>query len=280
MPAPLPPYKLAVCTMFYNEGRYLLEWVLYHYLIGFQHFYLYDNDSTDGSTSVLQPLVARGLVTLIPWPGQAPQGRQIDHCFNTSAPRQTSWLASFDVDEFVVVLTQKVSHLPFLQHQRPFMLHAFLDRFKNWRKGAVIIDRMNFGCSGHRAPPAGLTMQAYTERDVPLLPAPVVGKVVVLFEALRHMRSAHDASLLPDWDKVTVDLDVYNEATTRGNRFEPVRINHYLSRSYDECVAKLTLNKWPDAMDWRKKNGQRLCDRRMEGTAEVWIRKRSASFAC
>lgn len=33
-------------------------------------------------------------------------------------------------------------------------------------------------------------------------------------------------------------------------------------------MAKLTLNKWPDGMDWRKKNGQQLCDRRMEGTAE------------
>lgn len=35
-PTPTPPYSLAMCTMFYNEGKYLLEWILYHYLIGFQ----------------------------------------------------------------------------------------------------------------------------------------------------------------------------------------------------------------------------------------------------
>jgi hypothetical protein len=45
--------KLAVCAMFHNERRYLAEWVLYHWVLGFQHFYLYDNESDDSPGDVL-----------------------------------------------------------------------------------------------------------------------------------------------------------------------------------------------------------------------------------
>lgn len=139
----------------------------------------------------------------------------------------------------------QVSHLPFVQPQKPFLLHAYLERFRGWRKGAVVLDRMNFGSSGHRAPPTALTISAYTDRDVPVMPAPVTGKVLVHFDALVQMRSAHDVDVLPGWDKVTADLDVYDDQTTRGNRWEPVRMNHYVARSYDECEAARATGRGP-----------------------------------
>jgi hypothetical protein len=40
-PVPRAPYTLAACAVFWNEKPYLFEWVVYHYLIGVQHFYLY-----------------------------------------------------------------------------------------------------------------------------------------------------------------------------------------------------------------------------------------------
>ena len=45
--------------MFRNERRYLVEWVLHHYLLGVEHFYLYDNESEDKPEEVLRPYHGR-----------------------------------------------------------------------------------------------------------------------------------------------------------------------------------------------------------------------------
>jgi hypothetical protein len=37
-PIPKAPYTLAVCAIVNNEAAYLPEWIVYHYIIGFQHF--------------------------------------------------------------------------------------------------------------------------------------------------------------------------------------------------------------------------------------------------
>ena len=66
-------YDLAVVAILKNEGHYLKEWLDYHLLAGVEHFYLYDNDSTDNQAEVVAPYVAAGLVDYIPAPGKAMQ---------------------------------------------------------------------------------------------------------------------------------------------------------------------------------------------------------------
>lgn len=41
------PKNLVACTMFKNCSEFLEQWILYHKSIGVEHFYLYDNDSSD-----------------------------------------------------------------------------------------------------------------------------------------------------------------------------------------------------------------------------------------
>ena len=67
------PYNLAVVAIFKDEARYLREWLDYHLLTGAEHFYLYNNDSSDDYEKILAPYVEAGLVTLIDWSGQAMQ---------------------------------------------------------------------------------------------------------------------------------------------------------------------------------------------------------------
>src|SRR5579883_479648 len=61
-------YNLSIVAIFRNEKPYLREWIEYHRLVGVDHFYLYNNKSSDGSLEVLSPFIARGIVTLIDWP--------------------------------------------------------------------------------------------------------------------------------------------------------------------------------------------------------------------
>ena len=100
----------------------------------------------------------------------------------------------------------------------------------------------------------------------------VVGKVLVLIRALDTMLSAHDVRLrsfengTAEFKKVTADWEPYVKTEDLSHRRpEPLRINHYVARSYSECVAKLSLNRWAAGVDWRKKNGQKMCDRHMVG---------------
>jgi hypothetical protein len=66
-------HYLSVCAIFRNEGPYLREWIEFHRLQGVDHFYLYDNLSTDDGPEILAPYVETGIVTLRSWghqPGQ------------------------------------------------------------------------------------------------------------------------------------------------------------------------------------------------------------------
>ena len=60
--------KLALCTIFQDEARYLREWIEFHRLQGVEHFFLYDNRSHDEPGRVLKPWLDAGVVTLRQWP--------------------------------------------------------------------------------------------------------------------------------------------------------------------------------------------------------------------
>ena len=52
-------YDLAIVAIFKDEGKYLKEWLDYHLLAGVDHFYLYNNDSSDDYAEVLAPYVEK-----------------------------------------------------------------------------------------------------------------------------------------------------------------------------------------------------------------------------
>ena len=42
-------YFMSIACIIKNEGPYLREWLEYHKLIGVEHFYVYDNESSDNT---------------------------------------------------------------------------------------------------------------------------------------------------------------------------------------------------------------------------------------
>lgn len=263
LPAPTAPFSLAVCTMFHNEGPYLLEWVLYHYLIGFQHFFMYDNESDDNPRAILQPLIDRKLVTYISWPGTQEkyyaQNRQLADCFNLLAPAKAKWMAGFDLDEFVVVLNQQATAQAF---PNSFALHGLLRSFEEQHEGGIILDRVTFTSNGHEQRRPGLSIVEYTERVVEVRPMSAAGKVIVLTQAMKNMRTFHTVELQANWSVVAADHRPWVEHS-KYRTFEPIRMNHYQQRSYEECLGKISTRLSPD--HWRVIHGKTLCNRHMEG---------------
>ncbi len=93
-------YDVSLCLIFKDEGRFLKEWIDYHLTVGIDHFYLYDNNSTDNYSKVVEPYVQQGVVTLINWPYERAQVKCYKHCLETFC-NETKWIGYIDADEFV-----------------------------------------------------------------------------------------------------------------------------------------------------------------------------------
>ena len=99
-------HYLSIAAIMKNEKPYLKEWIEYHRLQGVSHFYLCDNDSTDGTKEYLEPYIKKGLITYIELPGE---NKQLV-CYDKIAREykdETTWLALIDLDEFLVPLKAK-----------------------------------------------------------------------------------------------------------------------------------------------------------------------------
>lgn len=103
-------YDLSICAIFQNEAPYLKEWMEFHRIQGVQHFYLYNNNSTDDFHEVLEPYIQSGLVTFKNWSKEYKEGAHRDwiaiqtgaymDCIKREG-KHNRWIAFIDIDEFL-----------------------------------------------------------------------------------------------------------------------------------------------------------------------------------
>ena len=217
-----PGLQLGVVVIIRDEAPYLNEWLAYHHALGVRHFFIYDNGSTDELHEVIEPWVNHGLVTLVHWPLPGGQIDAYSHALRFYGP-SLDWLAYFDVDEFVV---------PLVDDDIPSVLARFPDA------ADVRIPRVDFGFSGHRQPPAQLTIAAYTEvanvfgRD-PQKPPRV--KTIVQPKSISAV-GIHTATVADD--PRGVDGKPVPSRTVGVPCWKYVQLNHYYTRSFEEFEAK------------------------------------------
>lgn len=128
------PITAAIGAIVKNEAKYLVEWYAYHRLLGFEHFTIYDNASTDDTAQVLAALAETGHVTTKSWtPTDAPQRSAYAEILGV-ARTGTEWLLFSDLDEFLV--------LP---------RHGTIQEFLAWHRGAsaIAFNWAIFGSGGH-----------------------------------------------------------------------------------------------------------------------------------
>lgn len=106
-------YSLGIISQFHNEATYLAEWVAYHRLVGVDHFWLYDDGSTDDWRSVLAPHLDEGVVEVLPLPEQhspgVPTALKQPGTFRDGLRRaqgKAHWVALIDADEFILPRTE------------------------------------------------------------------------------------------------------------------------------------------------------------------------------
>ncbi|WP_265501125.1 glycosyltransferase family 2 protein [Paracoccus beibuensis] len=98
-----------VVTTVKNEAPFLLEWLCYHRLIGFNRFVIYSNDCTDGTHEMLRLLNDAGLVhhydnsSISPDLHKDPQRRAYARAMSLPEVTTSDWVAVLDGDEFFTV---------------------------------------------------------------------------------------------------------------------------------------------------------------------------------
>ena len=128
---------LSVMAIFRNEAHVLREWIEHYRMVGVDHFYLIDNNSSDEFEREILEYIDEGIVDLFRC---ARDGYQIG-AYTELLPilrRETEWVGVFDLDEFIY---------PRHGGRLPDLL-ADYDRHE-----AVLIPWLSFGSSGLQEQP-------------------------------------------------------------------------------------------------------------------------------
>lgn len=221
-------HRLAACGFFGQETPYLREWVEYHLLVGFDGFLMYCNDPDPTEAwEVLEPYRRQGLATLVHWPGRPAMRRQMAAYMQACKCRFAEHIAFVDLDEFIV---------PVGFNTVPELVAEF-----DYADGLVLNWRV-FGTSGHveRQP---LQTAAYTLGPSPEAYNHEWVKTILRPEKVVGIVDPHQFIFRDGGYCVDEMGEVHGRSSTR----RPVtwskgQVNHYITRSRSECVAKMA--KW------------------------------------
>ncbi len=95
-----------VVTAMRNEGPFILEWVAWQKMLGFEHILVMHNDCTDHSPQLLRQLQRHGVLTKrnhTPPEGTPPQVAAFTAAHGHPLVHEAKWMFICDIDEFLVI---------------------------------------------------------------------------------------------------------------------------------------------------------------------------------
>lgn len=229
-----PTRYLAVAVSVKNEAANLPEWLDFHRRLGVEHFYLYDNGSTDDLYSVCAPYGATGRVTIIPWANFSVWSNQqrsaYAHALANFGPT-TTWMGFFDIDEFMFPVTAR--SLTEVLREREHL-------------PVLAVCGVNFGTGGHQVRPSGGVVRSYLKS----VPMSTQRKHRELLHTKCFVRP-HSVEAVPSahWFRIRNDracaytergTPLYSAPNKNGALLsvDVIRYNHYFTRSLEEFERK------------------------------------------
>jgi hypothetical protein len=223
-------YYLIANTLVRDDERYLDEWIDYHSALGVEHFVIYDHKS-------VVPVVNRwgDKVTVIR--RDVPDFDAPLSYNQTLKDFKSVWLATFDMDEFIVL--HKHKSIPDL-----------LENYKAY--GGLALNWLIYGSSGHLTTPQGLAKDNFLWRTPADYPGNVHVKTIAQMEYCYNIYNVHTcASTKPI---VNEDYQSVNGALGDSSR-STCHLNHYITRSLEEYQRKIDLGKKINYVEYANING-------------------------
>lgn len=230
--------RLAICCIFRDEAKYLPEWIEFHEAQGVEHFFLYNNLSTDNYLNILQPWVISGMVETIEWPFEC---KNVDdwipiqiaaYMDGIERAKDYQWCAFLDADEFLFSLDF-----------RP--LPEVLKDYKNFP--AVVVNWVMYGTSQVKKIPDNHRITDYLVfRSVLDYPGNTHIKTIACPRLVKGCVNPH--FFYYKWNLLACDENLipHNSGCYNPVSVYKLRINHYWSRDRDFFynVKLKRRNKW------------------------------------
>ncbi len=233
-------YDLSIASIIKNEPD-ILEWIEYHRLVGVDHFYLYDNESTDGLKDKLSKNIDSGIVTYIYYPGKAMQDKSINDALQNYA-YDTKYLAIIDGDEYIVPVEENR------------LLPEILDEIiENYHKsiyhpggfaGGIGVNWRDYGTSGHKSKVEGLVIENYLQRAEDDYYQNVHIKTIYNPRVVTYVDNPHNGHYRDGYYTISENGSLIPFLYFYDGMCKRLRINHYFSKSEEQVLEK-NRRGWP-----------------------------------
>jgi len=240
---------LAIGAIFKDEFEYILEWLGWHQIAGFHNFYIADNASTDGTRELLEALSDIKQINIIYQPTRENIAGVINN--QTAAYERISQLflgnvegiLFIDADEFLI-------HESMIDGAEYKLLH---DLFGDPKIAMVGINWRTFGSSGQKTWESGLVIERFNEyfkaagNHKPLVThnrLKSISRIKFTRGISVHVSDFCEDALCVDPLGNAIEFVSVNNTPVKISSLSkhvsesPLRINHYVIKSWEEFVTK------------------------------------------
>jgi hypothetical protein len=232
--------NVIVVTTAKNEGRFLLEWLAFHRLIGVKNFLIYTNDCEDDSPVLLDRLTELGIVIHQPnpiEPGEFPHLKASTRARTHPLVTEAEYVLLIDPDEFLVIKTGR---------------NCISDLLATAPGADVICIQMRFfGDNGLSRLPRGLVIENFTAASFEYFPPNRRMKSLaknsdVLSNITKNHQPGFNADRLPrifNCAGMEVPPDVFGherflDMPNDYRSMKYAQLNHYAVKTFDYFRAK------------------------------------------
>ena len=210
-------YFAGLCAIAKDESPFIREWIAYHYYIGFEKIYIYDNESQTPIRDIVSDFYDLKICDTYRLDGLSMQNTAYDLCLRDHGD-EFEWLAFFDIDEFLCLKTDTDVRSLLYDYDAYPCLSVQWDLFSS---------------SGHLGRPDGFVTLNYTE----------------------SLGYNHNCKCILRPEKTTMAYSAHHFAFTDGYAVNPafqpgigayaliatekVCLNHYAYRSQQDFAEKL-----------------------------------------
>jgi len=210
-------HTLSLCCIIKDETN-LEEFIIFHNIVGVEHFYIYDNNSSHPIRERLNLPYFLNICTIIDFPGKNKQLDAYTNCINRTK-NETKWLILCDGDEYIVP-------------KKYWTIRDFLNDYDDAQ--AIGINWVLFGTSFHDNKKEGYLIDNYRYSGGRNPHIKTICKpLYTLSVAGPHNVNVEDPSKYIDAKYNILNSPFNNNYTT-----DIIQINHYHSKSVKELHEK------------------------------------------